>query len=401
MPDPLPLQSARVCNFKAIRDSGTIEFTPLTAFIGNNGAGKSSLIEALEMMQQIAMGTLNETMHAWGGFESVWNQASPHSATAGSSYGANPMHFEMSGRGYSTEADGSLRKCPVRAQTEITTDTEIGNLLFLREELCHELPELPGEIRGEWTIKRTPDKTTEQLSERPSILFPLFMMEGRSILALMRSLFEWQFLRLNPVAMAAPKQSRSMPGLYPLEKDGSNIAEYLRQFPRDQGGKDALRGIVETLQAIVPYAADLAPMRSSPSGEADYLQLTEREFHLPGWVLSTGTLRLVALLALFRHPEPPPLIVIEEIENGLDPRAIGMIVEEIRELVRSGRSQVILTTHSPYLLDLLPLESLILVERTDGEPTFRRPADDESVQRWSQDFAPGRLHTMGRLHSRQ
>jgi predicted ATPase len=115
-------------------------------------------------------------------------------------------------------------------------------------------------------------------------------------------------------------------------------------------------------------------------------------------MLSTGTLRLLALLALLRHPSPPPLIVVEEIENGLDPRSIHLIVEEIRNVVLDGVTQVILTTHSPYLLDLLMLEHLVLVERdSKGHPRFLRPADNENLQRWAADFAPGKLYTMGSL----
>ena len=91
-------------------------------------------------------------------------------------------------------------------------------------------------------------------------------------------------------------------------------------------------------------------------------------------MLSTGTLRVLALLAVLRHPNPPPLVVIEEIENGLDPRSI-------------------------HLLDLLTLEQVVLVTRdTKGHPHFHRPSDSESLQRWSQDFSPGRLYTMGKLH---
>ena len=49
----MTLQSVRVRNFKAIVDSRTVRFGPLTAFIGHNGSGKSSLIEALETYQSI------------------------------------------------------------------------------------------------------------------------------------------------------------------------------------------------------------------------------------------------------------------------------------------------------------------------------------------------------------
>jgi len=64
-----------------------------------------------------------------------------------------------------------------------------------------------------------------------------------------------------------------------------------------------------------------------------------------------------------------------------------------------GVTQVVLTTHSPYLLDLLTLEQIVLVTRSvTGEPRFTRPADSASLQRWATEFAPGRLYTMGKLH---
>jgi predicted ATP-dependent endonuclease of OLD family len=75
-----------------------------------------------------------------------------------------------------------------------------------------------------------------------------------------------------------------------------------------------------------------------------------------------------------------------------------MLVEEIRPAVLDGVTQVILTTHSPYLLDLLTLDHLVLVERDpQGRPRFRRPADDASLAQWADTFAPGKLYTMGNL----
>src|SRR5439155_21647473 len=121
----------------------------------------------------------------------------------------------------------------------------------------------------------------------------------------------------------------------------------------------AVERMVETLQYILPYARDLQPTLTSELERTVYLQMTEGDFKVPGWLLSTGTLRIVALLALLRHPTPPPLIIIEEVENGLDPRTIHLLVDEIRNAIESGRTQVILTTHSPYLLDLLDLSHIV------------------------------------------
>ena len=184
-----------------------------------------------------------------------------------------------------------------------------------------------------------------------------------------------------------------------LNEAGSNISEYLLDIMRD--APEVFDGIVETLQFVLPNARGLRPVLTSELEQAVHLELIEDEYRVKGWLLSTGTLRLLALLALFRHPNPPPLIVIEEIENGLDPRAIHLIVEELRNLVESGRSQVIVTTHSPYLLDLLPLWSIVLVERDEDKgPVFFRPDEQPELDSWLERFGPGKLYTMQGLRLR-
>jgi hypothetical protein len=64
---------------------------------------------------------------------------------------------------------------------------------------------------------------------------------------------------------------------------------------------------------------DLQPGLTSEIERTVYLQMSEQNSKVPGWLLSTGALRILAILALLRHPDPPPLLVIEEIvrENRL------------------------------------------------------------------------------------
>ena len=229
---------------------------------------------------------------------------------------------------------------------------------------------------------------------------------GASLLSAPRFPFEvevanhiaaWQFLTLQPEVMGVPQPQQRTSGGVHLRKDGSNIADYLLEIRKLS--IDAFEGIVQAMAYVLPYARDLQAAITSELERKAYLQLTESDFKVPGWMLSTGTLRVLALLAVMRHPNPPPLIVIEEIENGLDPRSIHLLIEEIRSAVTSGVTQVILTTHSPYLLDLLKLDQITLVARdASGEPRFHRPSNSESLQRWALEFAPGRLYTMGKLH---
>jgi predicted ATPase len=375
------LQSVRLKNFKAIQDSGDIRLTPLTVFIGNNGSGKSSVIEGLETLQAIVADGLDRAMQQWRGFEHIRNQAVSHEAAPNGQARAgqsNPMSFQLRGK-----KDGQS----FALEMEVTLG-DGGNELFIRHERLV--------VKDHFTVER--DAEGRLIPKQGMfVLEPIQVGDGESMFGRVPLAFipEWQFVSLAPQAMGSPTPQKRTSGPTRLARDGSNIADYLLSIRKIDAS--VLDGIVETLQYVLPYARDLQPKRTSELERAVYLQLTEAGFTVPGWLLSTGTLRLVALLALLRHPTPPRLIAIEEIENGLDPRSLQLVVEEIRNAIEGGKTQVLLTTHSPYLLDLLALSQIVLVERVDGQPTFTRPADQKSLRQWAEDFAPGQLYTMGRL----
>ncbi|KKJ00383.1 AAA family ATPase [Prochlorothrix hollandica] len=367
------LKSVKVHNFKAIQDSKTIHLTPLTVFIGNNGSGKSSVIEALETYQAIVTSGLDTAMVPWRGFEHIRNQAVPHklhnsNGNGDRAYQTNPIKFNLGWRNY---------------HTTMTIAAGAGdNRLFIKEENI--------KIKNQSTQERC----GTDLADGQSMVSSSF--DHKFNIDLFETIANWQFLNLNPYLMGNPILQKRTGGVIHLAKNGSNIADYLLSIYSQNSA--VFEGILEALQYVLPYARDLQPKITSELERSVYLQLTEANFQVPGWLFSTGTLRILALLAVLRHPQPPPLIVIEEIENGLDPRTIHLIVDEICNLVESGLSQVILTTHSPYLLDLLPLSQIVLVERDPkGQPQFIRPADQKSLNTWAEQFTPGNLYTMGRL----
>lgn len=367
------LKRVRIRNFKAIIDSKSLRLGPLTVFIGNNGVGKSSLIEALETWQSIVRDGLDVAMQRWLGIEHARHKAQEAREHKGQM--VNPISFEMAlGR-------GKGKAC--RIQLAISNDPA-ANRMFIADERIS--------TGAAWSVRDQPGAAQTYGPGRSMLSAPLpeFADEVRHIL-------DWQFLSMNPERMGLPVPQQRTAGGVRLARDASNVADFLLDIRRQSPA--AFDGIAETMAHILPYAKDIqASLTSSDIERKAWLQLTEANFKVPGWMLSSGTLRILALLALLRHPVPPPLIVVEEIENGLDPRSIHLIVEEIRHAVLNGTTQVILTTHSPYLLDLFLLEHLVLVERdATGHPRFYRPADNANLQGWSQDFAPGKLYTMGTL----
>ena len=380
------LRSFALENFKAIQKSGAVQFTPLTVLIGNNGSGKSSLVEGLETYRSIIVDGLDTAMQRWFGMDHVWNKRTRHNMVgfglANETY-ENPIRFTLAGR---TKL-GAYR-------TTMAVNAKPGLNGFLIQEESGTSDEGVKFTRDRHGVANFANKTATQRRrfEPGESALPQKMREFVS---------RWQFLSLlpDPMGRPAPRKMTSN-GEIVLHRDGSNLAQYLLGIrQRDQAAFD---GIVEAMQFVLDYARNFEPVETREIQPTMYLkmleQATDKAIEIPGWLVSTGTIRVLALLAVLRNPVPPPLIVVEEIENGLDPRTIHLVLDEIRSAVQAGQSQVILTTHSPYLLDLLPIETLVLVERErGGDPIFWRPAGNEEVLEWAKKFAPGQLYTTGRF----
>lgn len=397
MTDKPMLKSFRLKNFKAIRDSGMVEFSPLTVLIGDNGSGKSSLVEGLQTLQKLCIQELDHVMQNWRGFENIINP--PIKRLNGKT------QFPPKINGISFSIEGEIEDKPFSFTIKINLSAET-NTIFIEHEKLELIDRIIFHRDKYGNLNNGAGKQIAENILPGQLSFQTYFsvadnQENRSIaLNLLLGMIEWQFVTLQPRWMGEPRPIKRTSGKIRLDPAGSNITEYLLEIMRD--APEVFEGIVETLQFILPNARRLQPVLTSELEQAVHLELVEEEFRVKGWLLSTGTLRILALLALFRHPKPPPLIVIEEIENGLDPRAIHLIVEEIRNVVESGRSQVIVTTHSPYLLDLLPLWSIVLVERTEEKgPVFSRPDDNPALEKWSRKFGPGKLYTMGNLNRKK
>ncbi len=383
----LPIQSFRLHNFKSIRDSKAIKLNPLTVLIGNNGSGKSSVIEGLEFLQTVSVSGLDMALHQWHGYEHIRNKAGglkPQLQGLRPHY-TNPIRLELRGNvdQESYTATLAINKDPSK-QT-----------VFIEEEQVTRGRNQHQNLR---TFKRDANGETDiPLLEQTG---QLRLQDDESIMtrALSGFIGRWQFLSVIPQLMGEPVARRQTEGSVRLARDGRNLAEYLLEFLHaDSVG---FNEFITVLQQILPYAQDLQPnVVESIIEPSALLQMSEGSFKVPGWLLSSGTMRIAVLLAVLRHPNPPPVLIVDEIENGLDPKTVALLIEELQRVVQSGRIQVIATTHSPYLLDLLSLDHIILVERVENEPQFIRPVDQEELQHWSERFSPGQLYTMGRIHS--
>lgn len=103
------------------------------------------------------------------------------------------------------------------------------------------------------------------------------------------------------------------------------------------------------------------------------------KFPIPAWMLSEGTRRITAILALLARDPAPSLLCIEEIENGLDPWTVRAILRHLQSAADRG-TQVILTTHSPWVLDDVPIDSILQVRRIEGDTRYEHFASRPEIR---------------------
>ena len=373
----MQIKSIAVENFKALRTSGTVRLRPLSVIIGNNGSGKSSLLEAVETYRRILLEGVDAAMEHWQGFEHIRHKAALSRLTTAArvdpsrQQGAMSFHLKLTTPGGPMEL---ALKVNVR---------EAGNRLYIQDERF-KVGKGPEMLRNAAGAAQTTGEGKSIIFGLPSL--DIAVEQLRNIL----------FLRLNPDVIGNLQSVKRSGGRMRLSGDGANVAEYLIDLR--ERSPSSFDQVTQALRYVLPYASDVEPkVLDAGIIRRSYVQLLESKYEIPGWLMSSGSLRVLPLIATLLDPDPPPVVFIEEVENGLDPRTMGLVVDLMRSAAQSGRSQFIATTHSPYLLDMLDLDDVLLCERGVKGPEFSWPGSRAEMQAWREDFMPGRLYTMNAL----
>ncbi len=157
-----------------------------------------------------------------------------------------------------------------------------------------------------------------------------------------------------------------------------NVIQYLKeQYP------ERLREILTALSQRIPRL-EKVDAEFMADGRL-LLQLKDAPFERPilAKFASDGTLKMLAYLTLLYDPTPPQLIGIEEPENQLHPRLLYDLAEECRK--SSARTQLMVTSHSPFFVNGLRAEELWVLYRDErGFTQARRAADMPGVQEFMQ-----------------
>src|SRR5581483_1574074 len=183
-----------------------------------------------------------------------------------------------------------------------------------------------------------------------------------------------------------------------LVRDGSNLTSVLRQLSlRDDARK---KRIEEYLSSIVAGVSGVDVKDVPPKATLEFRQEvagSSDPWRFFAGNMSDGTLRALGILVALFQPPGVPLVGIEEPEVALHPAAVGALLDALKEASQS--TQVIVTTHSPDLLDIADIESeLLLAVHAEGGTTQIAPVDEASREAVRKGlYTPGELLRLDQL----
>ena len=399
MDDVRFIHSLSIKNFLSYGENGDdIELNGLNVIIGPNGSGKSNLIEALGIIHALPT-TLSSYIRQGGGArEWFWKGHS------------NPKNFsDIEIEAVVAYPDGRM---PLRYK--ITLGLESERLVVVDEFIENEKPRRLNKPNPYFLYRYNrgypvmylrkesmPDGERQQRSLRQDSLLP-----HQSVLAqrkdpdqypeltyLGNQFPEIRFYReWNLGRYTAPRipQRVDLPEDFLLE-DASNLGLVINNLQHRIGTREILNYLKLFYESIENITT-----RISGGTVQIFLHEAGLQQPIPATRLSDGTLRYLCLLTLLLHPDPPPLICIEEPELGLHPDILPTISELL--MSASQRTQLVVTTHSDAIVSALSdmPESVLVCERNQDGSYLRR-LGRESLQEWLEDYTLDELWSMGEI----
>ncbi len=366
------------------------ELTPLTAVIGKNGVGKSTLFDVFGFLSDCLKVGVEDAcdLNERGGFSRI------HSQGAGGpiefqiyykeNYGSRPITYELS-INIDKDARPYVQYERLRQRREGQDKGWPFSFLILNEGKGFVWKDEQAGLKiEENNFLGTLDDIASESDEKEPIELTDKRKLGIATLGALKehpriSLFR-KFIENWYLSYFSPDAARSLPKAGPqkhLNIRGDNLGNIVQYMEREH--KQKFKTILEKIAQKIP---GIERIDTKPTEDGRLLlRFNNQGFQDPFYAqqMSDGTLKVFAYLLLLEDPTPPPYLCIEEPENGLYHKLLETLAMEFRSHAtdRKGGSQIFITTHQPYFVDaLLPNEVWILEKQNDGFATIRRASDD-------------------------
>ena len=355
--------------------------TPVTAVIGRNGVGKSSLFDAFGFLADCLKLGVEDACdtRGRGGFNRIRSQGS-----------AGPIRFEIHFRQrtgtlpitYELDIDADSTGRPYVAREYLRQrrkgqkyDTPFsflamhngsgvawkgnaqGQILDKGESAEINVEELMSTIRNLSNTEESAETELVELQDKRRLgIATLGALKRHPRIAAFR-----QFIETWHLSYFTPDAARNVPLTGPqkhLNVRGDNLGNVVQFMEREH--RDRFASILQKIAVRIPGIYRIETERSSDGRLL--LRFNDRGFEDPFYAqqMSDGTLKALAYLLLLEDPSPPPLVCIEEPENGLHHKLLEFLAGEFRARAagRKNTPQIFVTTHQPYFVGALRPEEV-------------------------------------------
>jgi len=380
------VRSITLKNLLSFRET-TLELRPLNVLIGPNASGKSNLIDTIGLLQ-----------------------AAPTDLAAAMRLGGGAHEWIWKGEPATRDRTAWI-ECVVQLERELSYQLRFGtaglSLEVVNESLrpWKKTPDDPdsfvsrgGKILrlavkagpGPGRTSRTAEVNDASQSVLESLKGPVGVPEATSLarsFASMQIYRDWDTSSGSGIRRGAPATIAGEQ----LAPDGGNLALVLNEMqtaPEYETLVGYLRRLLDGFQQIFIMVKEGAVV----------VRLKEEGIGItPASRLSDGTLRFLCLMTALFHPNPPPLICIEEPEVGLHPDALQLVAEALQEA--SQRTQLIVTTHSEALVDALTddPEAIVVCEKDSDNSTQFHRLEKGRLKVWLERYRLGQLWRKGEI----
>ncbi|MCL4558677.1 MAG: AAA family ATPase [Deltaproteobacteria bacterium] len=353
------IKKIHIKNYKSLKDVD-LELNKVNVLVGPNMSGKSSLLDCFKFLSNIcnlAYG-VNGALNIRGGFaEIVWKgeESGPISFSVTVELAPDEYEYELSINGNPATGTFSVEREDLKVKT--------GDKAFPLIDITN----------GQGKVMHKDGRDAFGLpGNNASILqFVVPGWEGMSFKDYIKS---WNFYNFMTIDMKLPNSATSQPFLV---EDGSNFSSWFMTLQTTYPTEFSM--IKQVVRDVLPDIEEIL----TPPTQTGTTHMITREKYLKRSVLlphmSDGEILFLALLSLIFAPAQlrASLLGFEELENHLHPRLFEVFVELLSQRQRelgTQAPQIIITTHSPYLVDRFKLDDIVVIEKRNGATQCTRPA---------------------------
>lgn len=373
------LTKIEISNYRSIGQA-SLNLGRQNVIVGPNGVGKSNLLDAIHFIRDAANDGLDNAVTKRHGILSIrrWSKTRPYNiglkfyfddgkstseyrvsiASAGEEFsiveeegvwfGLNPLEHDPMG----IEEDDNL----IPAHHSFKRDAS-GQVSFTLPDSHFQWPKMPPVHKSELVLTQIGQSTFNPLS---FFFRPLW-----------QSIVSCGAYSIYPNKIREPQVISNSDV---LADDGTNLASIIRQM-RATSSRQNREALNNALRQVLPILSEIhvksaagffVPVfrvKEANGGHAHDLNMAQ---------ISDGTLRMLGMLTAFYQPKAPDRITLEEPEQMIHPGLLPVLVDSSLDYLEEEdpNRQIIITTHSPNLLDLMPPESIIGASFNDGVSDF-------------------------------